>query len=125
MSISIYVDDSDVIHFLQGQNDILTMAETTDEKSGRMQIILSGKLNHDTVPGFCDELSALISVKEKITLDMKNLTYIDPSGISTLVRLQQQIEQMNPEEYLLLTSVPEAIENSFKKVGATDLLVIQ
>ena len=125
MSILTYVDELSTIHFQQDGTDVLTMSETLDEKTGRLQIILSGRMNHNTIPGFYDEVFALISVKEKITLDMSELTYIDPSGITALVNLQQQIEQKDPEEFLLLTSVPEIIEESFKRVGATDLLVIQ
>ena len=125
MNLLIYVDDMSVIHFSQDGTDVLTMTEEPEEEYGRLKIALSGMLNHATVPGFCDELAALISVKEKVTLDMANLSYIDPSGIDALVKIEQQIEESDPDGYLLLTAVPEKISDSLQKVGAADLLMIQ
>ena len=125
MGILLSVDDTGTVHFMNGEKEVMTMAEASDEKSGRFLITLSGKMIHDAVPGFRDEVSALISMGEKITLNLEGLTDICSTGIKELIHIQKQLDEKNKNEVLLLTSVPEGIWNSMKAIGATDLLAIQ
>ena len=125
MDILLSVDDAGTVHFMNGEKEVMTMAEAPDEKTGRFLITLSGKMIHDAVPGFSDEVTALISMGEKITLNLEGLTDICGEGINELVQIQRQIDQRNKNEVLLLTAVPEKVWNSMKAIGATDLLAIQ
>ena len=125
MSLTIFVDDSDVLHVLQDGTDILAMKEEEDKKSGRMLLSLSGKLTHNSVPAFFDEVSALISMGVKITLNMKELSYLDSGAVTALVRLEQQAERKGWEDGVLLTSLSPSVLEGLKNVGATDLLWIE
>ena len=125
MGVLLNVDDAGTIHFIQDEKEVMTMTEETDEKSGRVVIALTGKMILEAVPGFSDEVYALVSLGEKITLDLEGLTYICESGIQSLIHIQQEVERKDKNECLLITAVPDEIMKAMKSIGAPDLLVVQ
>ena len=126
MAISIFVDEAECIHFLKEGKELLTVAETPDEKTGRLILTLSGMLNLETLPALYAELAALVSVGEKLTLNLSGLTYFARSeGASVLTRIQRQIEELDEDESLVLSDVPPEIMKELQAVGATALLEIE
>ncbi|MCK4519131.1 MAG: STAS domain-containing protein [Candidatus Omnitrophica bacterium] len=85
---------------------------------------VSGEITFSTSPDLRKRLIELTDKHiKKIVIDMKNLTYIDSSGMATVVEILQKIKAIDGE--LKLANVPDKIKDILEMVRLKDIFDIQ
>ena len=85
---------------------------------------VSGEITFSTSPDLRKRLIELTDKNiKKIIIDMKNLSYIDSSGMATMVEILQKVKAIDGE--LKLASVPDKIKDILEMVRLKDIFDIQ
>lgn len=94
---------------------------TLDERDGATLLRLRGRLGIGSSPGFRDQL--LATLREQLTrpilIDMAEVTYIDASGIATLIEGLKIAR--NRRESLCLTGLQGRVLHLFEVTGLLNL----
>ena len=94
-----------------------------ETKNGISICRTSGEITFSTSPDLRNQLLKLIDQKiNKIVMDMKEITYIDSSGMATLVEILQKIKAINGQ--LKLSQVPDKIKEILEMVRLKDIFEI-
>lgn len=94
-----------------------------ENKNGISICRTSGEITFSTSPDLRNQLLKLIDQKiDKIVMDMKEITYIDSSGMATLVEILQKIKAINGQ--LKLSQVPDKIKEILEMVRLKDIFEI-
>ncbi|MCM8787903.1 MAG: STAS domain-containing protein [Candidatus Omnitrophica bacterium] len=85
--------------------------------------ILEGEININTSPDLRKVFEKLIKNNEKkIAIDFSNITYIDSSGLATLIEMLQRLRKIGGK--LRLANMSENIRNVFEITKLTKLFEI-
>jgi len=98
----------------------MTQFEITTIQRDRYR--LSGELDMATAPALADALGPIADECRQLTLDVKDLTFVDSSGIRALVELSARLDGSGP---LVLTNVSDALHRLLDIVGLDTLPNIQ
>lgn len=115
------VGDAIIISDESGR-EVLKINEKPSEHS--MEYTVEGELNNDIAYELEDELIAGISVRKKLDIDMRELTYIASSGIRSLLKVQHMIDERTGYE-MILRGVNPLVKDIMKKNGFFDLFKIE
>ena len=86
---------------------------------------LSGELDHHGAKRVMEELDRKIGAEmpRKLTLDMRDVTFMDSSGIAVLLRVWRRMVQL--EGSLTVVNVPTQAEKVLRAAGLHRLINIQ
>ncbi|MCM8830806.1 MAG: STAS domain-containing protein [Candidatus Omnitrophica bacterium] len=85
--------------------------------------ILEGEININTSPNLRKIFDRLIKDNEKkVAIDLSNITYIDSSGLATLIEMLQRLRKIGGK--LRLANMSEKIKNVFEITKLTKLFEI-
>ncbi len=93
------------------------------QEGDALTVVLSGRLDTNTAPGFQAEMEPLLGGVSKLTLDIEKLDYISSAGLRVLLFLQQELEGRGKP--LVLCHVSDIIRDVFDVTGFLDFLVIE
>lgn len=87
-------------------------------------ITLSGEIDLYNSPKLREKLSVLINCNNPdILVDLSGVTYMDSSGLATLVEAMQKVKKNNGE--FKLTGVKGAVKNIFEIARLTEIFDIE
>lgn len=88
-------------------------------------LILKGEFDLNETSFFEEKVNAVLNGSEYkyFVLDVKELEYLDSSGISALVRLYHQIEK-EEDKKLLIYNPPEFIKELFQMANLTNFIQV-
>jgi anti-sigma B factor antagonist len=81
----------------------------TDE---RVTLTVSGEIEVYSLPDFTRLAESFVGGPKNVTIDMKELEYIDSSGLGFLVTLHDRLERNS--QHLSLTNMPTHVARVFK-----------
>jgi len=85
----------------------------TEDKSGAMVCYMNGEIDINTAPQIKKIFDKIISEKkQKILVNFKDVTYIDSSGLATLVEMLKHIRGYNGK--LKLSNLSSKIKSLFE-----------
>ncbi|MCF7878149.1 MAG: STAS domain-containing protein [Candidatus Omnitrophica bacterium] len=89
------------------------MKISEDKKNDIMAVSVSGEINIDTSPDLRKAFDqyAKQGIK-KVIIDCANLTYIDSSGLATLIELMQRLKKIKGE--LKICNLAEKVKSVFE-----------
>jgi anti-sigma B factor antagonist len=91
------------------------------EREGRRTLQLSGELDIATVPLFEASLERSCAPETiALTLDLREMTFIDSTGLAAVV-LASKVAERNGYEFALVRG-PAAVQRLFELTGLTDAL---
>lgn len=93
-------------------------------KNDAIYIKVDGIVSADVAHEFEDELMATVTFCKKITIDLKNVTYISSAGMKVLLSLQKIIDNENGG-YLKLLNLSAEVFKAFEEIGFDDLFNIE
>jgi anti-sigma B factor antagonist len=96
--------------------DRVTQLQIDEVAPNRYRI--SGELDMDSAPRLEEALAPVIATSEHLVLDLGDLTFIDSSGLHTLVKLAAR---MNGSAPLTLGNVPPGVQRILDIVGLESL----
>lgn len=111
-----------VLEICGGEEVILSIAEELAD--GTMTIRLAGKIQNEVAHEFEDEVMAVLSVCRQIVLDMGRVTYIASMALSTLLSIQQMIDEIEGASMVLKHITPQVME-ILKESGFSEILMIE
>ncbi len=103
-----------------------TIREHIDNQDVTLQ--MSGELSGDVALDLLDEMTALHLAGKRIIVDLKDATYLSASVAEVFLKMEQRVEQKDPNQTLRIINVSRDLFNRFKKIGlhqSLDIEVIQ
>jgi anti-sigma B factor antagonist len=85
--------------------------------SGTQTVAISGELDLSTVPALAQRIDALGDRIETLILDLRDLSFMDSSGLRLLIELNQRAQQ-EAWELLLIPSRHESAKIVLRMTGA-------
>lgn len=113
-----------VTYFTENGKEFLSIAETAEPSGKTVEFSIAGNLRSDVRYDLSDEMMLCIAMKKNIILNLENLEKIANACMSSLLEVQQSIDQMGIGS-LTLRSVPKPVYKSLDSIGLTDLLMIE
>ena len=87
-----------------------------------LTVVLDGRLDTNTAPGFQSELEPMLADISKLTLDFEKVDYVSSAGLRVLLTFEQELEEAGkPME---LCHVNDIIRDVFDVTGFLDILTI-
>ena len=102
--------------------DVLTMSERLTKE--RAYMMLSGNINSECARDFEDELICLLTVKDRIMLDMGGVAYISGAGFNALLSAQKLIDGKSGAS-LEIVNVSGKLMRDFDDIGFSNLLDVR
>ncbi|HUV39974.1 MAG TPA: STAS domain-containing protein [Planctomycetota bacterium] len=100
------------------------MEFTREEKSGLTLVHLTGEVDMRSSPTLRKELREVSDTKvPRVAVDLRNVTYIDSSGIATLIELLKHVAHYGGK--LLLVGVNDDIYPVFELAHLTDVFELR
>lgn len=113
--------NGDVLSFLNKDGiAVATMTETIGDNS-MCSVVLSGKINNENSYDIADELLALVSTGNGLTLDIGSLDYMSYTFADLLVQIEVQMEKTSWESVPIL-NMPVNIYNTLREQGCISSL---
>ncbi|MCF7895300.1 MAG: STAS domain-containing protein [Candidatus Omnitrophica bacterium] len=89
------------------------MKISEDKKDGIMAVSVSGEINIDTSPDLRKAFDQYTQQGiKKVIIDCQNLTYIDSSGLATLIELMQRLKKI--EGGLKICNLADKVKSVFE-----------
>lgn len=97
---------------------------THSEKNGNVEIIevRSGKLDADTAPAFREAMEARCRSARKVVLDLKQVTFVDSSGLGAILASLQQLRRRGGD--LRLCNLAARVRTLVKLVRLDQVIAI-
>lgn len=115
--------NKDILEICNEKNDvILCIKEVIDNQT--MIISLKGEINNEVSHDFEDELMTVVSVFSNIILDCKELNYIASKALSSLLSVQQIIDESNNSKMTLI-NLSQSVMETLKEAGLDQILLIE
>lgn len=105
-------------------DNVLVLSMLEKKENGFIVVEVSGDINNEVAHEFEDEIMALISVFDKVKIDMGNVTYIASLAMKALLSVQQIIDEKENSEFVL-TNLSENVRENFELSGLSDVLYIE
>jgi anti-sigma B factor antagonist len=87
-------------------------------------VTVVGRVDSSTAPKLSETLDSIINASRyKIVVDMSGLEYMSSAGFRALLAAQRNCKHFNRGE-VVLTNVPETINNALELAGFTTLFTI-
>ncbi|MFE4257278.1 STAS domain-containing protein [Streptomyces sp. NPDC056883] len=100
-----------------------TLSIETSTSSGPQTVLtITGALDMDTVPRVTAATDTLVLVGRILVLDLSAVTFMDSSGLNTLLTLRNRIEA--EQGTLRLQGAPEQVLRLLDITGARDLFTL-
>ena len=106
------------------ENDNMVFSMHEKKENDFITVEVSGEINNDVAHEFEDEIMALISVFNKVRIDMGNVVYIASLAMKSLLSIQQIIDEKQNSEFVL-TNLSPAVRENFELSGLLDILCIE
>ena len=90
--------------------------------NGKLDIVLSGRLDTTTAPELEAELKRSIGGVTELVLDFTNLEYLSSAGLRVILAAQKV---MNQQGAMVIRHVNDTIMEVFEVTGFTDILTIE
>ena len=115
----VYIEDT--IRFIEGGEEKASFQEKLD---GNMVVLsLGGTISGEINNALLDEMMALIVADQVLVLNFKNVTYLSPSSMEIILKMERKMEEKG--KYLRLIEMPQNIYDIFKNRGMHELLEIE
>ena len=114
--------DGDSMLFFDEDNLILTVDEV--DHNGGILMVMKGQLRSDTAHFIQNELDAFTTVGVKVWLDFKDVSFVAPSFLSSLLNAQQLVDYFHKGE-IVLRNIPDPVYEEMDETGITELLMIE
>lgn len=101
---------------------LLTIKEAFEE--GIMNISLNGNINMNVAHDFEDEMTSVVTVCDRITLDFDGVEVICSAGLKTLLNVQQALDDRADSE-LKLKNLRTPVMATFQEMGFAELFEIE
>lgn len=85
-------------------------------------VLLAGRLDTTTAPSLDRVIAEDLTGKEKLVLDLTDLTYVSSAGLRILLSAQKKMQK---EGSMKLVGVCEDVMGVFEMTGFADILVIE
>ncbi len=105
-------------------DDVLVFSMLEKKEGDFILVTVSGEINNEVAHEFEDEIMALISVFDKVKIDLGNVTYIASLAMKALLSIQQIIDEKETSEFVL-TNLSENVKDNFELSGLLDILCIE
>ena len=116
-------EDALIIRNQTGET-ILRIEEKMENESAA--VLLYGSIPLDLAHDFEDELIAVISTCNDVTLDCSDLKFISHTAMESLLNVQKAMEQKTEASCsLLLKGLSETVNQIFEETGFSDLFEIK
>ncbi|MCH6267452.1 anti-sigma factor antagonist [Neobacillus citreus] len=99
---------------------------TIDKQQNENEVVVkaSGEIDAFTAPKLREELAALVDGKNKvITIDLKDVSYLDSTGLGVFVGLFKQLKNNGGE--LRLIEMSERLKRLFQITGLSHVMEIK
>lgn len=97
--------------------------EATEREGGGVTLALSGELDLSTIEHLEQAVAARVDGKpELVVLDLRNLVFLDSTGLRLVLRLQASLRDVGGR--LVLVKGPRRVHRVFELTRATDVLEI-
>lgn len=112
-----------ILHILTEKGEkLLSIAESEDEEY--FQIGLVGELRNEIAYEFEDELNAVLTVRNKVKIDLNGLTFVASLGLRALIHAQQLIDSDPDGSMVIICDNNKYIRDVFEENGFTELFCI-
>lgn len=101
---------------------VLTLQEKLTDDVMHMKV--SGEIRNDVAHDFEDEMMAIFSVCNNVTLDLGGVTYMASLAMRTLLSVQQLIDE-NDNATLIITNLSAPAKEMFESSGFLEILNIE
>ena len=98
----------------------MTITRTMDGNA--MTVFLEGRMNTESVQRLEKDLDAALETVDRLTVDLKNLTYISSTGLRVLLSAQRT---MVSKGGMVIRNVPPQVMEALTLVGFVNLLNIE
>jgi anti-anti-sigma factor len=95
-----------------------------DFNSDVMIMKIDGNLSADVSHDFEDELFAILTVADKIDIDLENVGYISSVSLRALLSAQQILDEKDNSRLRLINMTKE-VYKTFKEQGFNELFIIR
>ena len=101
---------------------LLTIKEAFEE--GVMNIYLKGNINMSVAHDFEDEMTSVVTVCDRITVDFDGVEVICSAGLKTLLNVQQTLDD-RADSVLKLKNLRAPVTATFQEMGFAELFEIE
>mgnify|MGYP001217602189 CR=1 FL=1 len=93
-------------------------------EAGTWTLRASGEIDVATSPELRRELHQLVDRKGAIVVDLRDVSFIDSSGLGVLVGTLKRLRERDPNETLVLEGLQDPVRKVFDITGLTELFAI-